>query len=614
MPQSRSRGPLVVAVVVGIILIAAVRSQMGGGGDGNAGHGATPGGDVVRTGCTNVIVAASPEKAALMRDMAAEYNRAGREAGGHCVQAQILSTSSGGGMQALARGWDPEVDGGKDRLTPDVWSPASSSWAVLLRQRLTAQDKPDLVPGDKPGDLPSVARTPLVIAMPKPMAEVLGWPAKPIGWGDVLSLARDPAGWGKLGHPEWGAFRLGKTNPNFSTSGLNATIGAYFAATGVSSDLTAGQVADPKTVAYVKGVEQSVVHYGDTTLTFLTNLQAADDRGQGLSYISAVTIEEKSVWDYNEGIPDGDPAKLGKHKKPSVPLVAIYPKEGTLYSDNPYVVLNAPWVDEAKRAGAGDFLKYLQEERQQKRFQEAAFRDFQGRGGSKISQANGMIPTEPKAVLAPPAPAVLDLVQKSWEQNRKRARVLEVIDVSGSMGGSAGATGETKLALAKKAAIRALEQYAPDDEVGLWIFSTPIQGRTSPWAELVPIAPVSQNLALLRSKIATLTPLGGTALYTTARASVDYVRRSFDPQRINAVVFLTDGKNEYPPDDDVEALLEDLRSEDESVAVRLFTIAYGEDADLPTLKRIAEASRGASYDASDPNSIDKVFTAVISNF
>jgi Ca-activated chloride channel family protein len=50
------------------------------------------------------------------------------------------------------------------------------------------------------------------------------------------------------------------------------------------------------------------------------------------------------------------------------------------------------------------------------------------------------------------------------------------------------------------------------------------------------------------------------------------------------------------------------------VAVRVFTIAYGDTADLPTLRRIAEASRGAAYDASDPDSIDKVFTAVISNF
>ena len=48
--------------------------------------------------------------------------------------------------------------------------------------------------------------------------------------------------------------------------------------------------------------------------------------------------------------------------------------------------------------------------------------------------------------------------------------------------------------------------------------------------------------------------------------------------------------------------------------MRFFPIGYGGDADLPTLRRIAQAARGAAYDASDPASIDKVFTAVLSNF
>lgn len=610
MAGSNSKVPLVVSVVVGVVLIAVVRSQLGGGGGGGGSDTDKPNPDA-RKGCTPVVLAASSEKAALLRDMATRYNKADRSVGGKCVSAQVFSKASGGGAEALARGWDPELDGGPN---PDVWSPASSSWAVIVRQRTAAADKPDIIPGEKPSDLPSIAQTPLVLAMPKPMAEALGWPKKELGFGDLLALSREPSGWGKFGHPEWGQFRLGKTNPNFSTSGLNATIGSYFAATGVSSDLTAANVADPKTVEYVKGVEQAVVHYGDTTLTFLSNLQAADDRGQGLSYISAVTIEEKSVWDYNEGNPSGDPKTLGDHRKPRVPLVAIYPKEGTLFSDNPYIVLNADWVTEEKKKAAADFLKYLQEPKQQREFQEAAFRDFQGKAGAKVSQANGMLPDQPKLRLSPPAPAVLDLVQKSWDSLRKRARVLEVIDVSGSMGESVGREGKTKLELAKEAAIRALSQYAPDDEVGLWTFSSNVQGRPTPYQELVPIGRVKDNLATLRARIRGLTPNGGTALYATARASVAHVRQSFDPERINAVLFLTDGKNEYPPDTNLDGLLKDLQSEDESVAVRVFTIGYGDDADLPTLRRIAEASRGAAYDASDPASIDKVFTNVISNF
>jgi len=92
------------------------------------------------------------------------------------------------------------------------------------------------------------------------------------------------------------------------------------------------------------------------------------------------------------------------------------------------------------------------------------------------------------------------------------------------------------------------------------------------------------------------------------------MRQSYDPARINAVILLTDGKNDYPPDVDLDGLVHELQSQNESEAVRVFAIAYGADADLPTLRRISSASRATAYDAADPASIDKVFTAVVSNF
>ena len=182
------------------------------------------------------------------------------------------------------------------------------------------------------------------------------------------------------------------------------------------------------------------------------------------------------------------------------------------------------------------------------------------------------------------------------------------------MGDIAGESGESKLDLAKRAAIRALTQFAPDDRLGLWIFSSEFPPSQQPYLELVPIAPVRERIDELRARIAGLTPQGGTALYATTRAATRYLRSSFDPERINAVVLLSDGKNEYPPDTNLDGLLQELSSEGEDVAVRVFPIAYGQDADLPTLQRIAEASRAAAYDAADPASIDKVFTAVVSNF
>src|SRR5207249_2514411 len=155
----------------------------------------------------------------------------------------------------------------------------------LLRQHRASRD---FGSGLAPENPPSLLQSPLVIAMPRPMAEALGWPQREIGWADVLQLARDRAGWGSRGHPEWGEFRLGKTNPNISTSGLHALIGAYFAATQRSTDLTEADVADARVVDFVKGVESAVVHYGDTVSTFVRHLKAADDRGAALSYVSAI--------------------------------------------------------------------------------------------------------------------------------------------------------------------------------------------------------------------------------------------------------------------------------------------------------------------------------------
>ena len=172
----------------------------------------------------------------------------------------VNSVASGTGEANLAAGWDETLNG----TPPDVWTPAASTWVSLLKTDLTAKDKPNLVSA-APADLPSVTSTPLVLAMPQPMATALGWPDTPIGWADVLALAKDPQGWASKGHPEWGKFTLGKTNPTISTSGLAATIGTLVAATGTSSDLTTAALQKPEVQQYLKDVESSVIHYGDTT-------------------------------------------------------------------------------------------------------------------------------------------------------------------------------------------------------------------------------------------------------------------------------------------------------------------------------------------------------------
>jgi Ca-activated chloride channel homolog len=601
----RRRIPLLVAAALGVVLVIVVRNLVGGGGSTGGTSGQAAPAD--RKNCIPLNVTASSEKAALVAQLADTYNGTDRRVANRCVDVRVTSMASGGAEEALARGWDERADGPR----PDVWSPASRSWTVLLQQRLQAQDKGDLLSQD----LPSIAQTPLIIAMPQPMAQALGWPDKRLGWSDILALARSPAGWGSRGHPEWGRFKLGKTNPNFSTSGLNATIATYFAATGLSSDLTAARVRDPKVQDFVRGVESSVVHYGDTTLTFLQNLYDAGAKGQGLTYISAVTVEEKSVWDYNQGNPSGDPKTLGQQAKPRTPLVAIYPKEGTLVSDNPFAVLTAEWVDAGKRAAAADFLAFLRSEPAQRRFTDAAFRTFDGKPGGPISRDNGLLPQAKITTIEPPAPQVLNDVAESWNALRKRARVLMVIDVSGSMGQPVPGMGASRLDLAKQAAQAAIDQLAPDDQLGLWSFSSEEPGTDqTPYQVLVQPGPVSRVKGVFVAKVRDLVPDRSTALYATTRAAVRSVQQSFDPNKINAVVLLTDGKNEYPRDDNLDSLLAALDTEDSDSSVRVFPIAYGGQADFSVLQRIGKASKAAAYDATNAATIQKVLANVLSNF
>jgi Ca-activated chloride channel family protein len=269
-------------------------------------------------------------------------------------------------------------------------------------------------------------------------------------------------------------------------------------------------------------------------------------------------------------------------------------------------------VTAEKKKAAADFLKFLQQPKQQQVFQKFAFRDFEGKPGAEITEDKGMLTSEPKLTISPPTPSVLDLVQKSWNENRKKARVIMVVDVSGSMGEPVGDA--TKLELAQRAASKALDQFSKDDELSLWVFSSKLApDGTTPYIELVPRKTLKDGLPEFRSRIESLTARGGTGLYASTRAAVAAAREQYAPERINAVIVLTDGRNDHE-DNDLDGLVKSLEAEDVAEAIRVFPIAYGDDADLTVLRRIADASRGAAYDAKDPASIDKVFTAVVSNF
>jgi Ca-activated chloride channel family protein len=608
---ARPRSPLAAAVALGVALALVVGACSSGSPDTGSPSALGNPGD-----CLVVDMAISPEKLDLLTDLAQSFNRTQTEVEERCVFINPKSKASGGAMEALAVGWDTAVDGPQ----PVIWSPASSAWGAILDQRLADEGEAPMA-----GEGVPFMNTPLVIAMPEPMATALGWPAEALGWSDLIALSTDTRGWAAHGHPEWGPFRLGKTSPEFSTSGLSALIAQNYAGAGKVRDLTVEDLGKAAVVDTNRQVESAVVHYGETTLTFLNNWYRADREGTALQYVSAVAVEEKSVIDYNTGNPDGvlDPGE--EPRPPKVPLVAIYPKEGTTFSDNPFFVLDAPWVTAQMRAGALAFQEYVQQPENQERVLEYNFRPGNPNVpiGPPVEPANGVDPAQPQTLLQLPPPPVMVQLLDNWALQRKDARVLLVVDISGSMKEMASRDGrDTKLELASRAAVTSLDQFKASDQVGLRVFSTGLGPNGNlEWEDRVPTAPMAQNEVPLRDALQSLFPTNGTPLYSAALSSFQVAFDQYDPARINAVVLLTDGKNDdgATGDDAVQlaqllATLAERTQGELSRPVRIFTIGYGADADLSVLRQIAEATNGAAYNASDPSSIQKVFTSVVSNF
>jgi Ca-activated chloride channel family protein len=565
----RGRAVIVVLAAVAIAIAVAARGGDDGGPTSStatrpeAGSRAGPAGPRLR-----VSFVYSPEKEQLLRPLVARYNAERHRSGEATVQIDGRVVASGQATDDIA----------DQRLKPVLWSPASSLWGQLLNynaDRLYAARQN-----------PSLVRTPLVIAMWEPMALALGWPRQRVGFAEILRLATSRRGWAAAGHEELGPFKLGHTNPDFSTSGLSAVAAEYYAARGKREGLTVGDVELRAVRDKIRRIERSIVHYGDTTLFFADQL-----RRYGPAYASAVAMEEVTLLDFN------------RRRRTGPKLVALYPSDGTFYSDNPLIVLKAPWVSGAQASAAAAFAHWLRG-----RVTPAAAGRLGFRPGdpdtpvqAPITRANGADPAQPTRVLSLPTPQVLDRIRRAWREDRKPANIMLVVDTSGSM------NEEDRLPQAKRGLRDFLALLTPADRVGLMRFSSAVH-------PVAPIATVRRSRRTLLRQIRRLAAVGDTALYDAANRGVGAVRALGDRTRINAVVLLTDGNNTTgrTTEEEVVGPLK-AHSESEGITVRVFTIAYGSNANNSVLKDIADASGGKPFEG-DPDEIQAVYKTIASFF
>src|SRR5207247_444970 len=155
-----------------------------------------------------------------------------------------------------------------------VWSPGSRTWVQRVRA----------VGGDLvPAEAGSVAQTPVVLAMPQPIAAVLGWPKTKLTWAALLQ--RMTTG---------GGMKTGIVEPGRDASGLSGLLALRTAAA------TAGANAQEATVAALRALA-----VGRSTLRddLLGRFPRAADPATVASGLSAAPLPEQAVIAYNAAQP-----------------------------------------------------------------------------------------------------------------------------------------------------------------------------------------------------------------------------------------------------------------------------------------------------------------------
>ncbi|WP_370592926.1 substrate-binding domain-containing protein [Streptomyces sp. NBRC 110028] len=524
-----------------------------------------------RSNAVRLSVAASPDIAPALRTVADHARKAGIRSDGRCLDVRVASRPAYEVAKALGdTGRSPGFQ---------VWVPDSSVWVERAATSPVRAAPLDTLGG--------VASSPVTVAATATAADRLGWPDKTYDWARLAE-----AGSGGDGP------RLNTADPARSATGLLALarINGSIAKAGAAGGKAA---ADTRAAANAKLLSQRAAA---TDAALLTSLPRREE---------AVVLSEQAAFAHNAKA-DGA-SRLG----------LFYPKDGTAELDYPYTVLNDRELTTVRARAATRFMTLLTDAPGRAALRKDGFRTPDGKVSEDVARAAGGRTPQPYAVTPSPGPSAreVEAALGMWTITVQSARLNTVVDASASMNDPVpGRPGQSRMDVTKASLRQALSRFTAGDEIGLWEFSTELDGDRD-YRELVAARQLGARTPdgtgqrdVLSAAFAALKPLpeGSTGLYDTTLAAYKHAQDTFVRGKFNAVVLLTDGANQDPDGISRSALVKELKGlVDPDRPVPLIAIAVGPDADQAACREIARATGGSAQRVNDPAQINTAMLKAI---
>ena len=315
---------LLIGILLGFMVFLVVSSIISQGGGGGAGQEGLP-------SSISFTFLYTSEKDGWIKDVTPAFEDWFFERFNITVNVNFVVTGSHDSVNLILQ----------ESTQPTAWSPASSIWIPYLNQKWTSLEKGQEIAKDS---------TPLVLS---PVV-IAGWSSffekyDVTSFQDLYQLAADGTTF-KYGHPD----------PLLSNGGVMAEILEFADALNkYPEDFTAEDFTNQAALEFVRLIESNAVMYVKSTGFF--GRWAAEN---GPSAIDCFTVYESVIISNSEKATQ----KWGDS------LVAVYPEDGTLLSDHPFVILDAPWISEYQKFAASQYLFYLLQEQNQDKAQNYGFR------------------------------------------------------------------------------------------------------------------------------------------------------------------------------------------------------------------------------------------------